>query len=82
MAVNHAWKQFDEAITDCTAAIRLSTKSPMAYVHRGYAYEMKNNLDAAIADYKKALDMDPRNQNAQTHLNRVQQPSTKDRKPY
>ena len=77
----YAWKQFDEAITDCTAAIRLSTKSSMAYVHRGYAYEMKNNLDAAIADYKKALDMDPRNQNAQTNLNRVQQPSIKDRRP-
>ncbi len=71
----YAWKQYDEAITDCSTAIRLSTKSSMAYVYRGFAHEMKKSLDAAIADYKKALDLDPRNQTAQANLNRVQQPS-------
>lgn len=78
----YAWKQYDEAITDCTAAIRLSTKSSMAYVHRGYAYEKNNNVNAAIADYKKALDIEPRNQTAQNNLTRVQQPTMKNGKPY
>ncbi len=73
----YARKEFDQAIADCNTAIRLSTKSSMAYVHRGYAYEMKSNLDAAIADYKKALEVDPRNQTAQTNLSRVQQPRMK-----
>ena len=74
-------KQADLAIDDCTTAIRLSTKSSMAYVHRGYAYEYKGNLAAAIADYKKALDIEPRNQAAQTNLNRLQQPSIRNGKP-
>lgn len=78
----YAWKQFDQAIDDCGTAIRLSTKSPMAYVHRGYAYELKNSFDAAIADYKKALEIDPRNQTAQANLNRLQQPNVKNGRPY
>lgn len=73
----YAWKQVDEAITDCTAAIRLGAKSPTVYVYRGYAYELKNSMDAAIADYKKALDIDPRNQSARTNLDRVQRPGGK-----
>lgn len=73
----YAWKQYDEAITDCTAAIRLSTKSATPYIHRGYAYEQKNSVDAAVADYKKALEIDPRNQVAQRSLSRVQRPSMK-----
>ena len=77
----YTWKQFDDAIADCSTAIRLSTKSPMAYVHRGYAYEMKNNLNAAISDYKKALEMDPGNQKARTSLTRVHQPG-RNGKPY
>ncbi len=73
----YAWKQFDEAITDCTSAIRLGSKSPMVYIHRGQAYEMKNSTDAAIADYSKALEIDPRNETARANLNRVQRPSIK-----
>ncbi len=69
----YARKQYREAIEDCSAAIRLATKSSMAYNHRGYAYEMMNSRAEAIADYKKALDLDPQNQTARTNLNRVQQ---------
>ena len=49
----------------------------MAYVHRGYAYELKNDTNSAIADYRKALDIDPRNQAAQNNLNRLDKPSIK-----
>ncbi|NOT46893.1 MAG: TonB family protein [Acidobacteria bacterium] len=68
----YAWKQYAEAITDCSSAIRLATKSSMAYNHRGYAYEMSNSRPQAIADYKKALDIDPQNQAARANLNRLQ----------
>lgn len=68
----YAWKQYAEAITDCSSAIRLSTKSSMAYNHRGYAYEMSNSRNLAIADYRKALDIDPQNQTARANLNRLQ----------
>jgi TonB family protein len=67
----YGWKQYDEAIRDCTEAIKLSTKSSMAYNHRGYAYELKNNLSDALADYQTAVQMDPKNEIAKTNLNRV-----------
>ena len=53
----------------------------MAYNHRGYAYEMKKNYVSAIADYQKALQIDPQNQTAQAHLNRLQDPSIKKDRP-
>ncbi len=73
----YAWKQYAEAVQDCSKAIQLATRSSMAYNHRGYAYEMLNNREGAIADYKKALDLDPRNETARANLNRLQpQPPT------
>ncbi len=68
----YAWKQYAEAISDCSAAIRLTAKSSTAYSHRGYAYEMSNSRNEAIADYKKALEIDPQNQAARTNLNRLE----------
>ncbi len=73
----YAWKQYAQAIEDCTRAIELSTRSSMAYNHRGYAFEMSNSRERAIADYIKALDLDPRNELARSNLNRLQpQPPT------
>lgn len=68
----YAWKQYKEAINDCSSAIRLATRSSMAYNHRGYAYEMSNNRTDAIADYRRALDIDPQNQTARSNLDRLQ----------
>lgn len=68
----YALKQYREAVNDCSSAIRLSTRSSMAYNHRGYANEMLNNRNEAIADYKKALDLDPQNQAARANLNRLE----------
>jgi tetratricopeptide (TPR) repeat protein len=67
----YGWKQYDEAIRDCSEAIKLSTKSSMAYNHRGYAYELKNNLSDALADYQHAVQMDPKNETAKANLNRI-----------
>ena len=43
----------------------------MAYNHRGYAYELKNNLTDAAADYQTALRLDPKNEIAKANLNRI-----------
>jgi len=77
----YGWKDIDHAIADCSTAIELSGKSSMAYNHRGYAYEMKKNYVSAIADYQKALQIDPKNQTAQAHLDRLQDPSIKKDRP-
>ena len=75
----YGWKDYDKAIEDCSTAIRLSDKSSMAFNHRGYANEMKKNLTAALADYTRALEIDPKNEMAQTNLNRIR-PSVKQQK--
>ena len=67
----YGWKQYDEAIRDCSEAINLSTRSSMAYNHRGYAYELKNNLNDAAADYQTALKLDPNNATAKANLDRL-----------
>jgi len=67
----YGWKEYDKAIEDCSTAIRLSDKSSMAFNHRGYANEMKKNLTAAFADYTKALEIDPKNELAQSNLKRI-----------
>lgn len=69
----YAWKQYAEAVNDCTSAIKLATRSSMAYNHRGYAYEMLGSRREAVADYKKALDLDPRNDTARGNLSRLEQ---------
>gem|GEM_PF-7009647 len=72
-AVNvYGLRNYDEGINDCSAAIKLNDKATMAYNHRGYAYEMKNDIAHAVADYKKALDVEPRNEAARANLNRAQ----------
>jgi tetratricopeptide (TPR) repeat protein len=65
-------KNYDQAINDCSAAIRLNDRGSMAYNHRGYAYEMKKDVRNAIADFKKAVDIDPQNNVARENLQRVQ----------
>jgi TonB family protein len=73
----YGMKDYDQAISDCSAAIRLTPRTATAYAHRGYAYEMKKDLKNAVADYNKALEIDPQNQIARTNLARVQGPSIK-----
>jgi len=76
----YGWKRYDEAVKDCSEAIRLGTKSSMAFNHRGYAYELKNSLKEAAADYQTALQMDPQNALARDNLARIRPkvPSLKD----
>jgi tetratricopeptide (TPR) repeat protein len=53
------WR-YDEAVALCTQEIDLSPRSAEAYHSRGIVYYLKQNYDAAIADYDKAISLDPK----------------------
>ncbi len=48
-----------DAIKDADEAIKLDAKSALAYAARGFA-KMKTDKTAAMADLKKAVDLDPK----------------------
>jgi len=48
-------RQYDLAIADCDAALKLSPKPPFAFGNRGTAYLHKAQYERAIADYDAAL---------------------------
>ena len=48
-------------ISDCTKAIELHPHYPKPVLRRAQAYEKTNKLDEALEDYKKLLELDPRN---------------------
>jgi lipoprotein NlpI len=52
------------AIDDFTAAIRLDTKLPFAFINRGVSWAMVGAYDRAIDDFAHALRIDPRNARA------------------
>ena len=51
--------QYDRAMTDLMAAIRLAPKMATAYSLRGDILLISGDNRAAIADYRKALELDP-----------------------
>lgn len=68
----HFWKgnshfnlqEYDQAITEFTAAIDGGFKPVVdAYKVRGYIYYLRKNYDAAYADVKQGLQLDPDNLN-------------------
>ena len=62
---------FRRAIEDFDAAIKLSPDDVDQYVARGAANEELGNEAAARADYRKALEIDPDNEDAQEALSRL-----------
>ena len=50
----------DQAITDCTEAIRLHPNSVNAYDCLGNGYREKGDNDRAIADYNEAMRINPK----------------------
>ena len=57
-------RDYDKAIEDFTAAIRLSEKDPAIYYHHGLAYEGKGEHGKAIADYSDAVRLDAKSVDA------------------
>jgi tetratricopeptide (TPR) repeat protein len=51
----------DQAIIACSQVIKVDSRAAWAYFKRGNAYQAKGELDRAIADYGKALELGPKN---------------------
>ena len=69
-------KDLDRAIRGCTQVIeRGEREAPknraVAYYNRGIAYQKKGDKDQAIADYRKALEINPSDQDAKNNLKRL-----------
>lgn len=63
MAKTHnacAKKNYDRAIADYSAAIRLDPKYAEAFCERGKAYFANRNYGSVIADYNEAIRLDPK----------------------
>ena len=55
----------DRAIADYSKAIEFNSKFSEAYTFRGYAYQLRGKTEdraQALADYTKALKIDPNNE--------------------
>ncbi len=52
-------QDYQKAVTNFTAAIRLNTQSADAYFNRGLAYLNTGDYEAAIADYTKSIQYNP-----------------------
>ena len=49
----------DSAISNYSKAIKINPKFVKAYNNRGIAYTWKKQFDLAIADFNKAIELDP-----------------------
>ena len=50
----------DAAIQACDQAIRQNPRDAVSYANRGVEYRNKGDLDRALADYSKAIEVDPK----------------------
>ncbi|CAM1329741.1 TTC1 (predicted) [Pycnogonum litorale] len=56
--------QQESAITDCTQAVKLNTNYTKAFLRRAQLYEQTDKLDDALTDYKKIVELEPSNSQA------------------
>ena len=61
-------KDYKQAVADLSTSIGLSKEPKREIVLRGIAYEEAGQRDKAIADYQKALELDPDDQSLRGHL--------------
>lgn len=61
---------YKHAILFLTRALAINPDDAPTYVARGYAYEQMQQIKAAIADYRRALKLDPQNAQARANLQR------------
>ncbi len=64
-------RRHPRVFADIDKAIALNPWNALAYFHRGYAYEKKGDEDRAIADFRRALEINPRMLDAKVRLKRL-----------
>lgn len=57
-------EEHDHTIQACTNALKLSPHYTKALIRRAHSYEKKDELDAALEDYKLLCTLDPKNKEA------------------
>jgi tetratricopeptide (TPR) repeat protein len=55
----HGNKDVEVRLKTCSALIQHDSKDATAYLDRGNAYQYKGEVDHAIADYDKAIELKP-----------------------
>ncbi len=58
----------DAALRACDVAIKQNARDAKSYINRGVEYQVKGDMDRAIADYSKAIEINPKE--AQAYTNR------------
>jgi tetratricopeptide (TPR) repeat protein len=53
-------REYDNALKDYDAALRLDPQDVVAYINRGGAWQRKGEYDNALRDYNAAMRLDPR----------------------
>ena len=57
--INKVVGSFDEAVADYDRLVRIEPKNADAYNNRGYAHQQNGDRVKAIADYRRALTLNP-----------------------
>lgn len=58
--VRHGQGEYDLAIADYSAALKLDSKLALAFCNRGLAWQAKGDYDQALADYNEAIRLNPK----------------------
>ncbi len=65
-------RKLEQALPALNRAIEMNPEFDMAYVYRGNVYVLQNNAAGAIGDYRRALAINPNNQEARNALIRLE----------
>jgi tetratricopeptide (TPR) repeat protein len=61
--------RYEDAIVPMNSAIELEQEDAILYDHQGDIYAALNQLDKAVESWKKALELDPGNEDLRAKLN-------------
>ena len=64
-------KQYDEALSEFQKALKLNPRNARILYNLGVIYESKEDIEIAKTLYLKALEIDPKLEEAQKHLNKL-----------
>jgi TonB family protein len=68
----HSFGSFEKAVSDFDRVIDLDPTNSAAFFHRAASYEKLNNLQEALAGFRRASELDGSNALARSELDRIQ----------